>query len=143
MYGVEPMFWRKLFFVIGILSLLLFSFDFLMRKHLNLEKGKIFSYNHVNDKHKKIDWTIRISYLIIILITLLFTIKSNGETIWYLQIWFIMFVYLTTAEMVKAFMEWKYAENRKKYIFTISKLIFTLILLWILFYTNFFNLFNF
>lgn len=143
MYGVESMVWRKIFLIIGILSLLLFIFDFLMRKYLNLEKGKIFSHNHVNEKHKKIDWIIRISYLIIILMTQLFIIRSNRETIWYLQIWFIMFVYLTTSEMVKAFMEWKYAENRKKYIFTISKLIFTLILLWILFSTNFLNLFNF
>lgn len=132
------------FSYVGILALLLYIFNAVMRKYLKVEKTKLFSYNHVNEKHKKIDWTIRISFLIIIIITHYFVIRSikenTRETIWYLEIWFVMLVFIIISEMVRAFMEWKYAENRKAYIFTISQLIFILILLLIIFSTNLFNL---
>ncbi|MDY0236339.1 MAG: DUF4181 domain-containing protein [Gudongella sp.] len=138
---IEPMFWIKLFFVLAVLSLLIFIFNTAMRKFLKVEKRKIFSYNHVNEKHKKIDWTIRISFLIIFLITYFYQTRSSDRVIWYLETWFVILMFLVISEIVRAFMEWKYAENRKAYIFTISQLIFILALLGIGFTSNFFNFF--
>lgn len=145
MYAIDTVLLIKFFLVIGILLLVSFVFDSVMSKYLKVEKRKAFSYSHVNEKHKKTDWIIRISFIIIILITHFFIISSikenTRETIWYLETWFLILVFLIISEMVRAFMEWKYAENRKAYIFTISKLIFILILFWIIFSTNFFNSF--
>ena len=141
MYDLDTLFWIKLFILLGILALLMFIFNITMRKYFKVEKRKTFSYNHVNEKHKKIDWTIRISFIIIMTITHFFITRNLNEPIWYLEIWFLILVFLVVSEMVRAFMEWKYAENKKAYIVTISQLIFVVALLGILFTSNFFNLF--
>ena len=31
-----------------------------------IEKRRIFSYNHINERNKKIDWTIRITFIVIL-----------------------------------------------------------------------------
>lgn len=143
MYVIEPMFWMKLVFVLAILSLLIFIFNSLMRKYLKVEKRKAFSYNHVNKKHEKIDWMIRIIYIMIILITSFYQIRNINGVSWYFELWFITLMYLIISEIVRAFMEWKYSENRREYIFTISQLIFILLLLGISFISDFFGLFSF
>lgn len=143
MYITNPMFWIKLFFTIGMFLLLLFIFNYLIRKFLKIEKGKVFSYNHVNKNHKKVDWIIRISFVIIILTSQFLIMTKGGRyNIWYLQIWFIMIAFVIISQITRAFMEWKYSEESKRYLFTISQLIFVLILLFILIYTNFFNFFK-
>lgn len=58
----------KLVLVLSVFGLLLFLINKLLRTWLNVEKKKVFSYNHVNDKHKKIDWTIRIIFIFILFI---------------------------------------------------------------------------
>lgn len=143
MYTIEPMFWLKLIFVLAILSLLIFTFNSLMRKYLKVEKRKAFSYNHVNKKHEKIDWIIRIIYIMVILITTFYQVKNINGVSWYFEVWFIILMYLITSEVVRAFMEWKYSENRKEYIFTISQLIFILALLGVSFATGFLGFFSF
>ncbi len=141
---IEPIIWIKLFLFIGILLLLSFIFSFLMRNFLNVEKRKAFSYNHVNEKHKRIDRIIRTSFIIILLITQIFIIaRVIKEPTWYLKTPSLIIIFSVASGIVRAFMEWKYAENRKEYIFTISELSFTLILVLILLSTNFFNFFNY
>lgn len=141
MYIVETIFWIKLIIVLAILSLIMFIFNYLMKKYLKVEKRKTFSYNHVNEKHKKIDWVIRISFIIVMLITSFYQSRNINGVNWYFEFWFVILMFLTTSEMVRAFMEWKYSENRKEYIFTISQLIFILALLGVSFASNFFGFF--
>ena len=52
----------------------------------------------------------------------------------------IMLVFLT--EIVTAVMEWKYAENRNAYIFTVLQLIYIAILLFSIYITDAFGLFG-
>lgn len=141
MYSIEPLFYIKLFFLLAIFFLLMFVFNSIIRKYLKIEKRKVFSYAYVNEKHKKIDWIIRISFIIILFISNLYQRRNIGEVKWYFEIWFIAFVFIVISDLFRAFMEWKYAENPKTFIFTISQLIFILGLLGILFASNFFNLF--
>ena len=141
MYALESIFWIKLIVFMGILSLITFVFNTVMRRYLKVEKRKAFSYNHVNEKHKKIDWIIRISFVIILTTTHFFIARNLNESIWYFENWFLLLVFIVVSEMVRIFMEWKYTENRKAYIFTISQLIFTLTILVVIFSSNFFNLF--
>ncbi|MDW7669850.1 MAG: DUF4181 domain-containing protein [Bacillota bacterium] len=141
---VDPIIWIKLFLFIGILLLLSSIFSSLMRKFLKVEKKKVFSNKPLNEKHKKIDRIIRTSFIIILLITQIFIIaRVIKEPAWYLKSPFLIITFSVASGIVRAFMEWKYAENRKEYIFTISQLIFILIMLLILLSTNFFNFFNY
>lgn len=141
MYGIEPMFWTKLFLVLGMLILSIYGFNAVMRRYLNVEKPNFFSYNHVNEKHKNIDWTIRNSFIIILIISSFFVRGNSDGTLWYLEMRFLMPVFLVTIEVVRAYMEWKYAENPNQYILTISQLVVILILIWIFITPNFLNLF--
>ena len=129
LYAMEPIFWIKFFILIGILSLLLFGFNSIMRKHFKIEKRKTFSYNHVNEKHKKIDWSIRIIFVIISIMFLVISKMNNYNygTIWRFIPSILLGTFVLISEAVRAFMEWKYAVNPKVYIFTISQIIFMLV----------------
>lgn len=139
MYVIDPMFWPKLLLLITIVGVLIYSFELGLRKWLKVEKKKFFSYNHINDKHKKMDWTIRISFLVILLIGAGINFERDPlEWLWYLEPWFLLTLLIVTTETAQAFMEWKYAENRKAYLVTIFHLAFVLFLLFIVIKTDFF-----
>ncbi|MEK3980886.1 DUF4181 domain-containing protein [Psychrobacillus sp. FSL K6-2836] len=141
MYGFERMFWLELILLITIVVLLLFLFNVVMRKWLKVEKKKIFSYNHINEKHKKIDWTIRITFLVCIMLGYFINVtREPTEWFWFLETWFLLIIFIVVSESVRAVMEWKHAVNRKDYIFTISQLVFGVILLLTVIQTNFFGL---
>ncbi|WP_130807092.1 DUF4181 domain-containing protein [Senegalia massiliensis] len=140
MYNVEPRSDIKLFFILAILLFLISIFNAVMRKYLKVKKRKPFSCNYVNKKHKKIDYIIIISFIIILLMTISYQNRNINGVSWYLEVWFVMLMFLVTSETFRAFMEWKYAENSKAYILTISQLIFSLALLGILIISNFFNI---
>ncbi|WML44674.1 DUF4181 domain-containing protein [Neobacillus sp. PS3-40] len=141
MYGVEPTFWLRLISLLAFVLLLLVSFNTIMRKWLKIERKKFFSYNHVNEKHKKIDWTIRITTIVSILSGYVINIMRDPiNWLWFLQPWFIIFIFIVVSETVRAVMERKYAENPNAYKLTISQIIFVLILFFTLFKTDFFGL---
>lgn len=113
-----------------------------MRKWLKVEKKKrkFFSYNHVNERHKKIDWTIRITFTVILLLEYFYNVTGGpAEKVWYFEIWFLMGMFIIVSEAVRAIMEWKYLENKKVSILTITQLVSVVIWLWLTF--DFFGLF--
>ena len=121
---------------------LMFVFNIIMRKWLKVEESKLFSYNHVNEQHKKIDWTIKISFIVILSLGYFYNVARDlEEKVWYFETWFILYMFIIISGVVCAIMEWKYSENRKRYIFTISQLVFILIILGVIFTTEFFGLF--
>lgn len=143
MYGLGVNFWLKLFFIIAIVVSLLLLFNAIMRKMLKVEKKKLFSYNHVNEKHKKIDWTIRFAFLVLFLFGNFINITSEPMgKYWFLQTPFLLFVFIFVTESIRAFMERKYAENRNDYIFTISQLVFVTILYISIITTEFYGWFS-
>lgn len=142
-YGTESTFWLKLVLMLAIILVLLVSFNTVMRKWLKVEKKKFFSYNHVNEQHKKIDWTIRITFVVFIFLG--FFINSMVDPMerkWFFESWFLLFVLIFVSETARVIMEWKYAANRNAYILTVSQLVFTAIILITLFSTNFFGWFD-
>ncbi|RBP92921.1 uncharacterized protein DUF4181 [Cytobacillus firmus] len=139
MYVVDPMAWPKLVLLIAIVVTLIYFFEMGLRKWLKVEKRTFFSYNHVNDKHKKLDWTIRISFLIILLIGGGINLGRDPlEWLWFLEPWFLLIVLIVTTETARAFMEWKYDENRKAFVVTLCQLVFTLLLILTVLKTDFF-----
>lgn len=141
MDGIDTVSWKLVFPVLGILLSLLHIFESIMTKYLKVEKRKSFSYNHVNEKHKKIDSIIRIGFIIIILITVFYLMVTSSESVWCFEPVFLILLFLVASETSRAFMEWKYAENSKAYILTISQLIFTLILIGIISFLNYLSWF--
>lgn len=141
MYGEngESLFGLKFFIFIFALWLTLFLFGKVMRRLLKVERKKLFSYNHVNLRHKKIDWGIRIAVIILMIIGACINIARFPSTILFLEPYFLLFVLIFLAESVTVWMEWKYAENRKAYLVTLIQLIFIIIILIILYVTNIFG----
>ena len=131
----------KLILVLSIFGLILFFINKALRKWLNVEKKSFFSYGHVNDKHKKIDWTIRILTVVFLSIVFLTNvIRDPLEPIWFMQTHILLFFFIITIETVRVIMEKRYAENRNDYIFSAIQLAVISILLLLLITTNFFGL---
>lgn len=130
----------KVLLVLSIYFLLVFIVNKVLRFWLKVEKKTFFSYNHLNDKHKKVDWTIRFTFLFIL--TLGWIINFNRiEKIWFLETYVLGFIFIIVSETVRAIMEWKYAENRNDYLFTSIQLVLITLFLITVYTTNFFYIF--
>ncbi|SNZ17095.1 protein of unknown function [Terribacillus aidingensis] len=139
--SVEPDFWLRFFFLLAIVLLLLFFFNALLRKWLQVERRKFFSYNHVNEKHKKIDWILRITTIVIILLFAPIVMVTGIDNLnLFIQPGSVLFFFIIISEIVRAVMEQKYAENPNAYKVTVSQLIFLCLLFLSLYTTNFWGL---
>jgi Domain of unknown function (DUF4181) len=136
-------FLMNILLLLTIYSLLIYIFNKVMRKWLKVEKKKFFSYSHLNHKHKKIDWIIRITFLLLLIISTTINImrmQKGLEKIWYFETYVILFIFIIVTEMARGLMERRYSENRNDYKFTIIQLVYISILLFLTFTTNFFGL---
>ncbi|QOV12321.1 DUF4181 domain-containing protein [Viridibacillus arvi] len=134
----------KIVVLLLIFTGIILMFGYFMRKILKVERKKWFSYNHVNDLHKKIDWSIRITFtLIFITISYYMTYSDVHNIDWYFDMWvysFLLFIFLS--ESVRSVMEWKYATNPNTYIVTVAEMVLIIVLVMIILKTHFFNLLN-
>ncbi len=139
--GGDPDFWWKWLLLMITVILSVAVFNAIMRKLLNVERQKFFSYNHINEQHKKVDWTIRISTIVILLIGYAINSTRNpSEWFWFFQPWAILILFLISSQTAKVIMERKYAENRNRYKVTISETVFISVILLSLFMTDFWGL---
>ena len=114
------MFWIKLAFFVLIVFVLNTIVKLLLRKLMKIEKEKksFFSYNHINELHRKIDWVIRItSTIVLIVINSLIIIEDYSINLLIIT----SFFYIVLDYAVRAFFECKYSKNPKQYILTISE----------------------
>lgn len=120
------MIWIKLAIFLLILYILNTTVKLLLGKLLKIEKEKkpFFSYNHINEMHRKIDWAFRITSMIAFLVINILIIIEDYSI--YLII-IASFFYFVLDYTVRAFFEWKYSQNQKQYILTISEAVLNLI----------------
>ncbi|WP_270182035.1 DUF4181 domain-containing protein [Alkalihalobacillus sp. CinArs1] len=136
---MEPYFWLKLLIVLIILVFLITSFNAIMRRLLKVEKKKLYSNTIVNGTHKKVDRVMRGVAIVLILFGTFYNItRAREEWVWFLEPWFLLILLIIISESFTAYMEWKYAANRKDYLFTISQLIFLIFVMVSAFYSDFF-----
>ncbi|WP_343800104.1 DUF4181 domain-containing protein [Bacillus carboniphilus] len=105
---------------------------FVLRKTLNIKKNekKFFSYNHINKLHKKIDLTFRTCSLIAFIILFYYILNSEFS----INYFFIALVIFTGIEyVVQAFFEWRYTDNPKHSILTLSEMVVIITTLIIIF----------
>ncbi|MCM3393238.1 DUF4181 domain-containing protein [Cytobacillus oceanisediminis] len=121
---------------LAIIALLTFALiavvKLCLRKTLNIEKEKkeFFSYNHINKLHRKIDWSLRISSIITNL-NFLYLVLFQSFSI---ELWvFALVIFVVLDYGIKAFFEWKYSQNPKQSILTISEMFLLLIFIVIVF----------
>lgn len=133
----------KLLIFLLFIFLIFWTFSIVIRKLLGVEKMKWIFNPYVNERHKKIDWSVRIPFTILFFISY-FDYFNNDfiVTTWYFNPWLILFTILIVTELLRAFMEWKYAENKKKYIVTIAETLFAGSVLYLIIRTEFFGIFN-
>lgn len=70
-------------------------------------------------------------------------IENNKIKIpWYFKTSFIIIVFLIASELLRAFMEWKYAENKRDFVATIAEMMFMIGIVFLTITTDFFGLLN-
>lgn len=112
-----------------------------LRKWLNVEKKEFFSNNFVNKQHKKIDWTIRITFIVVVLFGFFINVSEDPtKHIWLLQPHILIFGLIVVTELVRIVMEKRYAANKNDYIFTTVQLVVISMFLLAVFSTDFFGL---
>ena len=114
------MIWIKFLFFVFIVFVLNSIVKLLLRKILKIEKEKktVFSYNHINELHGKVDWTIRITSMIaLIVFNSLIIIEDYSINLLLIA----SFFYIVLDYAVRAFFECKYSQNPKQYILTTSE----------------------
>ncbi|MEB2282607.1 DUF4181 domain-containing protein [Lysinibacillus xylanilyticus] len=78
-----------------MLVLVISIFGFVIRKLLGVEIKKWFSYHHLNERHRNLDWSLRLIFMILFLISSYYTIDNNKVEIpWYFKTSFIIIVFL-------------------------------------------------
>lgn len=131
----------KILIIFILLRLVIVFINGRLRKLLTVEKKEFFSYGHVNDTHKKIEWAIRILFLVSLLIGSFINIpRDPKDHIWFLETYILLFGFIIVSETARIIMEKRYAANRNDYIFSMIQLGINTILLLTLFATNFFGL---
>ena len=131
----------SLILISSIFGLVLFFMNKFLRKWLNVEKKEFFSNNFVNQKHKKIDWTIRITFIVVVLFGFFVNVSEDpSKHIWLLQPHILMFGLIVVTELVRIVMEKRYAANKNDYIFTAVQLVVISMFLLAVFSTDFFGL---
>ncbi|MFD1336702.1 DUF4181 domain-containing protein [Oceanobacillus iheyensis] len=115
--------WLDLAVFVLIISFLHFVFSKLMRRLLKVEKRKPFSYNYVNDQHKKGDKIIRTLVVIIAIIAL--GIHYNSEVTTGIPVALIIAMLLPLIpELYRIYMEKKYQSYSKNYKYTLAETLF-------------------
>lgn len=135
------MFWLKVGISIFILFIIISGLNFFLRKVFRIEKEKksIFSYNHINDLHKKVDWSVRIGTMIASLVVLYLVFYKEFPVTLYL----VLLVLVIMADyLVRTIFEWKYSQNPKQAILTISEMALIVIALIVVFQFDILNLFT-
>ncbi|MDV2884580.1 DUF4181 domain-containing protein [Alkalihalophilus pseudofirmus] len=140
---IDPYFWEKFFIFILLTALVLFLFNEGMRRLLKLEKRGFFNKDgYVNKRHKVIDRTIRAIFLLLMIIALIMNVtRDSVEMFRIFDPAILLFFMLFLTETTRSVMEYKYSEERNRYLLTASFVLFTSILVISMFMTDFYGLF--
>lgn len=129
-YFIDSSVWLRIILLLITVVVLLYSFNAVMSSLLKVEKRSFFRYSHmINERHKRMDRIIRVTFILILLICFIYNVTGDPtEKVWFFGIGFVIVLSVIISEIVRAIMEWKYEENRKAYMLTISNLIFAVIM---------------
>jgi Domain of unknown function (DUF4181) len=112
------LFFLKIILILMIYLLLMYTFHRGISSWLGVSKRKIFSHDIINEHHEKADMVhgkIMIAALFAcVMIDVIFDFKS-----WYQNPYSYMLLLLISSSFLKAYMEWKYVENKRECTYTV------------------------
>lgn len=108
-YIIPPGFWMKFMLVMIVVIFLVVVIPAVVRHKVGADKKKVFSHNHINECHKKGDWTLRIIFIITFIVSALFFIDNP------LILFIMTFIFLLIQQGFQVYAEWKFSSNRKNY----------------------------
>lgn len=121
--GMPPGFWIELIKILSVVILLVGVIPAVFRYRMGASKKKWFSYNHINEFHKKVDWTLRIVFAISLIISGILFISQPFIT-------YIVLGFFTLTQIgVQAYIEWRFSDNRKDFQVSLIQLTLTVITL--------------
>lgn len=137
------MFWVRLAAILVLLYVIFTAFNMIIRRLLRVEKEKLFSYNHINAQHKRWNWMIRIGFMIVLIpLVMVSSYYDESRGFWQYAPLIGTMVLIVLSEGLKAYMQWRHAENRNDYVYTILQIIFAVCLFLTVIMTNFFGFFE-
>lgn len=116
--------WKFVLFLLGMVAIL-FLVNLFLRKVLGVEKRSLMKASYVNDRHKKFEFYIGIAGAIGVGAAAIYGYGKSGLYPIYATV-----IVALISTLYRAYMERKYAENPREYIFTLLE--FPLIILFIL-----------
>ncbi|WP_299739067.1 DUF4181 domain-containing protein [uncultured Rossellomorea sp.] len=119
------MFWVKFILIAIVVFVLISTVKYLLRKLFKVKKVKrnLFSYNHINETHRKVDKWVRVFTSITLMTLAILMINNKDFTNFYL-LGVIGLLGLDYA--VRTFFELKYSEYPKQAIITVAEMIMML-----------------
>lgn len=114
--------WLTLILLLSSVTILTILVKILLREtlHIKKEKRRFFSYNHINDAHRKIDWAIRIVSGVISIFALYLSLYQDYS---FNVVLLVILLFAVAQYITQAFFEWKYTSNPKQTILTVSEML--------------------
>ncbi len=134
------LFWRVLLAML-IFGVIYIGSTYVIRKYFQVEHLSWWSYDHINDEHKRLDWAIRIIAVVLMIIGFIVNLSRGIENeLWFFQPWFILFVTILIGQFLRAYMEKKYIENENYYKASVAEAFVLIVVLFITYQTKFYGL---
>ena len=120
----------KLLLLFIVVLLLVNAVQFAVRKMFHIEKKKSgFSYDFVNETHKKVDLSLRFAGVMFCAVFIMYSYEHGYPFTYYTL---GLLIYLIILDLENAFFHWKYSYESKQYILILSGTVILLILYLIL-----------
>lgn len=122
--------WLGLLFYFILFFLVIYIFDRMMIKVLQIPRKSVLFDNHVNTTHRKVDWILRIIFILMIIVgEIINTLREPLPAIFILEPFTLVFLLIYVTELWKAYVEWKYEREKNSYKLTLYRLLVVTIFL--------------
>lgn len=123
------MVWLRFGIIVLIMVILIGTVKYVLRKAFKIKKvrRKFFSYHHINELHRKVDWIVRIASAIVFFISFIYIMNTNpNPNPVYPMLIVIILIGILNA-MIRGYFEWKHSEEPKQAILTIAEILLIVI----------------
>ncbi|ANU20567.1 hypothetical protein BBI15_10235 [Planococcus plakortidis] len=131
--------WLEIGLVILGIVILVSIVKFILSKLLKIEKEKkdFFSCDYINEQHRKIERWVRWSWMLVSIFLIYLVLYRELPVTLYLS---LFIAWIATEAFVRAYFQWKYSEQPKQAVLTLSEMT-----VWISAVTSvvYFDVFNF
>ena len=130
----------QLLLIFGIMAVLIFGSSYIIREYYRVEQLSLWRKDYVNAQHKEADRMARYITIVLILIATFMTLLNYPEEeVWYLNPFTYLIGLSVVRNIIKAIMEKRYVENIKYYKATIAETVVLILIIIVVFQTNFFK----